>query len=127
MVPAMRKRQVQVARPSTADSGVSPGVILDDVLYISGQVAQGIDLPTQVRGAWEAVLDIVRTAGASPQDIVKLTVFTKDPAAWSHLRPLIEEEMDTPPAVTTVTVIGLGRREDLVEIEAIAHVGHAAT
>jgi len=107
-----------------ADYGFSQGVLIDGTLYVSGQVSDEADLATQVANAWASVVAVVEEAGGTAADIVKLTVFTKDDAAWTHLQPLVTTAMDPPyPAATMVTVVGLANPAFLVEIEAIARVG----
>ena len=66
---------------------------------------------------------MVETAGGTAAGIVKITVYTRDEQAWSHLQPLIQAAMPAPyPTSTMVTVVGLASPEFLVEIEAIAHL-----
>ena len=104
--------------------GFSQGVRVGDVLYVSGQVSTAEGLGAQVGEAWASVVDVVVTAGGTAADIVKVNVFTRDEAAWTHLQPLVKAAMEPPyPASTMVTVVGLARAEFLVEIEAIAHLG----
>ncbi len=104
--------------------GFSQGVVVDDVLYVSGQVSTADGLAAQVGEAFASVVAVVAAAGGAAADIAKLTMFTRDESAWQHLQPLVEAAMSPPyPAATMVTVVGLARPEFLVEIEAIAHVG----
>jgi len=103
--------------------GFSQGVAVGSTLYVSGQVSTSDGLAAQVADAWASVVSVVVVAGGSAASIVKLTIFTKDEAAWSHLQPLIKSAMEPPfPAATMVTVVGLARPEFLVEIEAVAHL-----
>jgi enamine deaminase RidA (YjgF/YER057c/UK114 family) len=103
--------------------GFSQGVAVGSTLYVSGQVSTSEGLAAQVAEAWSSVIAVVVAAGGTAASIVKLTIFTKDEAAWSHLRPLVEDAMAPPyPAATMVTVVGLARPEFLVEIEAVAHL-----
>jgi enamine deaminase RidA (YjgF/YER057c/UK114 family) len=124
----MSKQKVQPAGSFDAQAlGFSQGVVIDGVLYVSGQVSREAGLAKQVAAAWRSVLDVVRDAGGAPADIVKINVFTKDEQAWSHLQPLIEDSMPPPyPAATMVTVVGLASPDFLVEIEAVAHLGRGA-
>lgn len=103
--------------------GFSQGVMVGPALYVSGQVSSAEGLGPQVEAAWASVLDVVRTAGGEPSDIVKITVYTRDEAAWGHLQPVLMASMDPPyPASTMVTVVGLASPQYMVEIEAIAHL-----
>ncbi len=122
------KRGVQPAGVFDAASyGFSQGVLVDGVLHVSGQVSTADGLAAQVAEAWASVVAVVEEAGGAVADIVKLNVFTRDPAAWSHLQPLVTAAMEPPyPASTMVTVVGLANPDFLVEIEATAHLGASA-
>ncbi|MGH9269947.1 MAG: RidA family protein [Ilumatobacteraceae bacterium] len=120
-----RKRAVQPTGVFDAAAyGFSQGVLVDGVLHVSGQVSTAEGLEAQVAEAWASVIAVVVEGGGAVADIVKLNVFTRDPAAWSHLQPLVTSAMDPPyPASTMVTVVGLANPDFLVEIEAVAHLG----
>ena len=120
----MTKRAVQPAGSFDAASlGFSQGVLVGGVLYVSGQVSRADGLAAQIADAWRSVLAVVEAAGGTPADLAKITVFTKDERAWSHLQPLIMAAVPPPyPASTMVTVVGLASPDFLVEIEAVAHI-----
>lgn len=103
--------------------GFSQGVVVDGVLYVSGQVSRADGLGGQVAEVWASVVAVVEAAGGRAADIAMFTVYTRDESAWAHLQPLITAAMDPPyPAATMVTVAGLASPEFLVEIAAVAHV-----
>lgn len=120
----MSKREIQPTDSFDATAlGFSQGVLVGDVLHVSGQVSSADGLAAQVGEAWAAVMAVVETAGGRATDIAKITVYTRDEAAWGHLRPLVTSSMEPPyPASTMVTVVGLARPDFLVEIEAVAHI-----
>lgn len=122
--PSQGKRGVQPASSFDAAAlGFSQGVAIDGVLYVSGQVSRAEGLEAQVTEAWQAVVEVVAEAGGCAADIVKITVYTRDERAWTHLQPLVSAAMAPPyPASTMVTVVGLADPSFLVEIEAIAHL-----
>ncbi|MGI9053671.1 MAG: RidA family protein [Ilumatobacteraceae bacterium] len=128
----MTKRGVQPDGVfDAAEYGFSQGVLVDGVLYVSGQVSMADGLAAQVAEAWASVVAVVEAAGGTVADIAKLTVFTRSDEAWGHLQPLVTAAIDPPyPAATMVTVVGLANPEFLVEIEAIAVIafpGHATS
>jgi enamine deaminase RidA (YjgF/YER057c/UK114 family) len=107
--------------------GFSQGVLVGGVLHVSGQVSRANGLAAQVTEAWSSVVAVVEAAGGTAADIAKLTMYTRDEAAWTHLQPLVTAAMSPPyPAATMVTVVGLASPEFLVEIEALAHPSGAA-
>lgn len=120
----MSKQAVQPAGLFAAEPlGFSQGVAIDGVLYVSGQVSRAEGLEAQVTEAWDSVVTVVQEAGGFAGGIAKITVYTRDERAWTHLQPLVEAAMEPPyPASTMVTVVGLADPSFLVEIEAIAHL-----
>lgn len=115
----------------SANPAFSPGVQVGDLLYVSGQVAQdgegntvGIgDAGAQTRQIMSRIQTIVEAAGATMQDVVKITTFIvniDDYPAFSQVRS--ETFPTEPPASSTVVVAGLVRPEFLVEVEAVVRV-----
>ena len=115
----------------SANPAFSPGVQVGDLLYVSGQVAQdgegntvGIgDAGAQTRQIMSRIQTIVEAAGATMQDVVKITTFLvniDDYPAFSQVRS--EAFPTDPPASSTVVVAGLVRPEFLVEVEAVVRV-----
>ena len=115
----------------SANPAFSPGVQVGDLLYVSGQVAQdgegntvGIgDAGAQTRQIMSRIRTIVEAAGATMQDVVKITTFIvniDDYPAFSQVRS--ETFPTDPPASSTVVVAGLVRPEFLVEVEAVVRV-----
>ena len=115
----------------SANPAFSPGVQVGDLLYVSGQVAQdgegntvGIgDAGAQTRQIMSRIQTIVEAAGATMQDVVKITTFLvniDDYPAFSQVRS--ETFPTDPPASSTVVVAGLVRPEFLVEVEAVVRV-----
>lgn len=96
-------------------------------LYVSGQVGVSPDgsLDTgfsgQCRQAFENLFAILRTAGMSPRDLVKMSFFLTRPGDMDELVEIRRELIDgVRPAVTTLFVKGLVSPDWLIEIEAIA-------
>ena len=101
---------------------------LGDILFISGQI--GIDpnrliletFENQCRQAMSNVEAVLEHAGFSADGLVRLTYF---PIASDNVADLNRIRIERwsasePPAVTTLVVAGLARKELLVEIEATA-------
>ena len=115
----------------SANPAFSPGVQVGNLLYVSGQVAQdgegntvGIgDAGAQTRQIMSRIQTIVEAAGATMEDVVKITTFLvniDDYPAFSQVRS--ETFPTDPPASSTVVVAGLVRPEFLVEVEAVVRV-----
>ncbi|MEU9980988.1 RidA family protein [Streptomyces sp. NPDC050856] len=122
-----------------APDGVSPGSGYSHVVWgtgrfiaISGQCAIGPDGEVvgegdpgaQARQVFENLRRCLAAAGASFDDVVKLTYFVTDVAHLPAVRAARDEVIDTsrPPASSAVQVTALFRPELLVETEAFALV-----
>ena len=127
----MSERKPIIPPGLAANPAFSPGVQVGELLFISGQVAQdndgntvGIgDCEAQTRQVMSRIRTIAEAAGASMSDVVKITTFITDIAnypAFSKVRA--ETFPSSPPASSTVVVVGLVRPEFLVEVEAVAHI-----
>ena len=114
-----------------ANPAFPPGVRVGDFLFVSGQVAQdgdgntvGVgDCEAQTRQVMARIRTIVEAAGATMQDVVKITTFLvnlDDYPAFSWVRS--ETFPSSPPASSTVVVAALVRPEFLVEVEAVVHI-----
>jgi reactive intermediate/imine deaminase len=99
-------------------------------VHISGQVALDAtgaivgpsDFRAQARQVFENLKAALAAAGASFDDVVKITIFVLDMTNLPALREIRDEYVNTerPPASTAVQVSRLAREEFLLEIEAVA-------
>ncbi|MYW02511.1 RidA family protein [Streptomyces sp. SID3343] len=123
-----------------APAGVLPGNGYTQVVtgpgrlvVISGQVAadehgtlvgEG-DPGAQARQVFENLRRCLAAAGATFDDVVKLTYFLTDVAHLPAIRAARDEFVDVtrPPASSAVQVVALFKPEYLLEIEAFALVG----
>ncbi len=108
----------------------SPGLLVGDTLYVSGQVA--LDPKTnaivsdcfeeQAHQTFRNLQSVLAAAGASLRDVVKVTVFLTDISTLGAFNAIYKEQFSMPfPARSTVEVgkMPLGIQ---VEIDAIAIV-----
>ncbi|MCX4820354.1 RidA family protein [Streptomyces sp. NBC_01142] len=126
-----------------APEGVAPGTGYSHVVWgtgrfvaISGQCAFDEDgnvvgegnPAAQARQVFENLRRCLAAAGASFDDVVKLTYFVTDVAHLPAVRAARDEVIDAGrlPASSAVQVAALFRPELLVEIEAFALVGEAS-
>ena len=90
---------------------------LDD----QGNVIGKGDMELQVRTSLEAVRRALAIAGATPADVIKLSVYTTDCRAFHKTQPIREAFFSKPyPAQTLVEVTRLAMRDFLVELEVTA-------
>jgi len=102
---------------SVAQNGVT-------TLYVSGQIGEGENLEQQMRSALNNMQTHLAEAGATLDDLVKITTFIVDyePADLDTFRRVRREIMgnDDMPASTLVGVEALGLPEWQIEIEGVA-------
>lgn len=100
-------------------------------LYVSGQVAVDQagsvvgagDLKTQTRQVFENLKSALGAAGATLDDVVKITVFMTDVSQLVVFREVRDRYFTKePPASSLVEVARLVRPELMIEIEAVAVV-----
>ncbi len=95
-------------------------------LHVSGQVGLDRDgnLPSdfegQARWAFRNLVAVVRAAGMSPEDIVKVTVFMTRQQDVPAYRTVRDEELGVVTASTLLVIAGLASPDWLIEIEAVA-------
>ncbi|MBN1230407.1 MAG: RidA family protein [Anaerolineales bacterium] len=109
----------------------SPGILVGDFLYTSGQI--GIDPTTgkiipggvsaETKMALENLTKIIEAAGLTLKNIVKTTIFMTDIQFYSEINQIYGEYFKVdPPARSAIQVSALPAGA-LVEIEAVAVMG----
>jgi len=112
------------ARPS----GWSHGMLAEKggrILFVAGQIAPVGDFVAQWAGALGRVMEVVRSAGGTPENVGRMIVYITDrPAYLANLTPLGEVHRKHMgrhyPAMAVVEVQSLIDSKALVEIEAVA-------
>lgn len=108
----------------------SPGVLADNVLYVSGILALtqdgGVigagDATAQTRAVLETIKSIVEAAGGSMADITFNSIFLKDLGDYAAMNAVYKEYFpDKFPARYCIRA-DLVKPEFLVEISSIAHL-----
>ncbi|HEY6875503.1 MAG TPA: RidA family protein [Candidatus Dormibacteraeota bacterium] len=126
-----RLRTLRVEGLMEPISHFSDAVIAGHTLYVSGLVSTNEggdvvgegDVVEQTRQIFRNLKRILDTAGATPADVAKVTIFMRDVAQRPLINP-VRQEFFGPhrPASTLVEVSRLVRDEFLLEIEAYAQV-----
>ena len=117
--------------PNNKPSGFSPSVRTGNLIFISGQVSVDTagdlvgegDCKDQARQCFKNIELVVRSAGGSMDDIVKITSFmvsSDDYAGYAEVRQ--ELFPNDGPASSTVFINGLVDDRLLIEIEAVANI-----
>lgn len=130
----MPRTKVNVPDVAEAAAGLwSNAIRTGDTLYISGQVARpfeggagvvGSDEYTQAKQIFGRIERIVKAAGGTMDNLVKMTIYmvdiTKNTEVWKARREFFTGDF---PTSTLVEVRSLAKPEVLVEIETIAYLG----
>ncbi len=123
-------QSAKVARPRPGQI-MSQGVKVPagNLVFVSGQVARNAqaevvgrgDIKTQTRQVLENIRSVLETAGATLDDVVKVTVFVTNMEHFSQIHEVRAEFFKRDyPASTLVEVKALADRDFLIEIDAIA-------
>lgn len=123
-----------IPAPPGSTTPLSPAVIVDGVVYASGQVGRDpvtgdmpADIRAQVRNTIENLRAVLREAGADLKDVVKTTVFLTRQADFAAMNEVYEQYFPEPrPARSTIVVAALARPGIDVEIEAVAYPPRAS-
>ena len=125
----MKRRDVMAKGVAEPISHYAHAVVADDTLYVSGivpvdasgAVVGGDDVEAQARQVFAIMERVLAAAGATPADVVKVTVYLLDVDERPLINP-VRQEFFGPhrPASTLVEVSRLVRDELLLEIEAVA-------
>jgi len=130
----MPRTKVNVPDVAEAAPGLwSNAIRTGDTLYISGQVARpfdgspslvGSDEYSQAKQIFSRIERIVKAAGGTMDNLVKMTIFmvdiTKNTEVWRARKEFFSGDF---PASTLVEVRSLAKPDVLVEIESIAWLG----
>ena len=111
---------------------IAQGVRIGNTIYVSGQVAfdpQGNvvgmnDMAAQSRQVFENIRAVLAEAGASMDDVVKITAYVTDINRYADYAAARSEAFpNNLPASATVATPALVNPDLLVEVEAIAELG----
>ncbi len=121
--------------PWASKHQISQGVRSGNMVYVSGQVAfdrEGNvvgrdDMAAQARQVFENIRAILAEAGATMDDVLKITAFITDMSRYADYSAARSEAFPNDvPASATVATPTLVLPELLVEVEAIAEIGSGA-
>lgn len=125
----MRREEYRVEGMSDPISHYTDAVRAGDLLFVSGVVpvdadgrlVGGDDVVAQARAVFENMGRVLAAAGASPQNVVKVTVFLTDVDDRPRINPVRQAFFGgTRPASTLVEVSRLAIPGARIEVEAVA-------
>jgi reactive intermediate/imine deaminase len=114
---------------------IAQGVRSGNMVYVSGQIAFDAegkvvgkdDMTAQARQVFLNIAAVLAEAGATMDDVLKITAFITDMSRYADFAAVRSEAFpNTLPASATVATPTLVLPELLVEVEAIAEIGSGA-
>ena len=113
---AARSAERQVILPEGAKPGgnYSPGILVGDTLYVSGQAGEDAngkipaEFESEVKQALENILAVLKKAGMSADNVVSVQVYLTDGATFARMNTVYTAFFKEPrPTRTTVVVAKL--------------------
>lgn len=121
--------------PRAKKAPFSMGVQVGDTIYVSGHVSQDADgnvvgegdMAAQTRQVFASIEAVLAEAGATMEDVVKITTYITDMTRYAEFSA-VRAEVFPNAGMASATVAGaeLVRPEFLVEVETIAVKGSGA-
>jgi 2-iminobutanoate/2-iminopropanoate deaminase len=109
---------------------LSPGMRAGDFVYVSGQVPTNADgsifigdFTAEANGAFDNVEAVLRAAGASLAQLVKVSAFLSNAALFAPFNEVYASRIGMPFPARSTVVVGFGHPDVRVEIEAVAYLG----
>lgn len=121
--------------PRAKKAPFSMGVQVGNTIYVSGHVSQDADgkvvgegdMGAQTRQVFASIQAVLTEAGATMEDVVKITTYITDMARYAEFSAVRAEVFpNAGMASATVACTELVRPEFLVEVETIAVKGSGA-
>ena len=127
----MSRREIAVDGLAAPISHYTDAVAAGDTLYLSGIVpvdaagaVVGEDVVAQARQVFANMARVLEAAGATPADVVKVTVYLLDVDDRPKINPVRQEFFGAArPASTLVEVSRLAVPGALLEVEGVAWLG----
>ena len=125
----MKRQEYRVAGQMVPISHYADAVRAGDLLFVSGCVpvdaegnlVGGNDVVAQAERVFENIREVLASAGAGPEDVVKVTVFLTDVDDRPKINPVRQRFFgDTRPASTLVEISRLAIPGAKIEVEAVA-------
>jgi len=127
-----KKKLINPPSPRAGKAPFAQGVQVGETLYVSGQIAQDADgqivgvgdMNAQARQVFANIEAVLKEAGSSFRDVVKITCYVSDMrhyTAYGKVRSELFPNADI--ASATVISPGFVNPDALIEIETIAVVG----
>lgn len=120
-------KKIQTNNAPSAIGPYSQGIIVDDLIYTSGQLGinpltgelVNTSIEDETEQSCKNVIEIIKAAGSDANKIIKTTVFIKNIDDFSKINTIYAKYFISNPARSCVEVAKLPKNAN-IEIEAIA-------
>lgn len=125
----MARRLISCGKPWETSALFSLGAVVSgSLLYTAGMTARDPDgtvigrgdMRIQIERCFENVADVLRAGGATWEQVVKVTMYVTDFAAFETTRDIRSRYLGSRPVATAIGVSSLIHPDMMVEIEAVA-------
>ena len=127
----MKKRTIKTELAPKANGCYSQGVLAGNTLYVSGQLPIEPDtgeklvnatIEEQTKRVLENIIGVVRAAGGSIEDVVKVSIYLEDIKDWDEVNNVYEKYFTQEFPARCVLAIGNLHYGFKIEAEAIAYI-----
>ncbi len=98
----------------------SPAILVDNWLFISGQIGTGDDIEEATFEALSRVKLLLEAAGMGLEDVVKVTVFVKAGEDFEKINRVYADFFKKPYPARSTVFVNMLPKGALIEIDAIA-------
>ena len=122
----MKKQAIRTENAPVPTGPFNQAIRIGNMVFTSGQAGRNRetgkmgDIPDQARRCIGNLSEILKTAGASLADVVKVTVFLKNASDWKGFNEEYVKLMPEPLPARTSAIVQLKSDDMLCEMECIA-------
>jgi 2-iminobutanoate/2-iminopropanoate deaminase len=125
------KRAIVTEKAPTPLARYSQAILAGGFLFVSGQVSVdpatgtlvGEDIKAQTRRVLENISAILEAAGATLDNVVKVSVYLADSSLYKEFNEVYGEYFDKVPPARTTVATALPGKGFLIEMDVIAYIG----
>ena len=125
----MHKKTISASKAPPALGPYSQAVWVDNLLFLSGQIPLNHlgelvagSIENQAEQVFTNINEIIKTAGGTINDVIKLSIFLTDIADFETINKVMKKNFSEPYPVRTTFVVAALPKNSALEIEALASI-----
>ena len=119
----MSRKVVTPAGVAPSPNPYSPGIVVGDLVFVSGQTArEGAGVEAQTRAVLEKLGAILKAAGSDYAKVARCGVYLKDVGDFQKMNAVYREFFPNDPPARSTIGAPLAHPDILVEIDCVATV-----